>query len=444
MPINKGIPALKLEGDSMQKLSLDRHLSSGMVGSQALPRSPSASPNASPKLSGNLVKVCQRQLAQLVEQLPLLGAWLVFRDRPSPLGNRHRMAVVREERPGFDRQILSEIESELWLHYVDSDRQNVPPDLYFYPLVATDATDKSDIENSGELLAYSPETNSANFAAIAPQKALSLNGDRFCISDESVDEYLLLWAHQPLSAAEQQATAQRFELLSDYLVMGRDHERQQEEIQLLEIAIGRSEHQLRNYLGMIGLYAQNLNWGLSDPIFKEQAMIIGDTVRNMSQNLTQLLNYTKPKKNHIKVQNFQQIIEKIYRLFENKLAEKKVSFFWEKSPLEFEFEPWQIEQVFDNLLSNAIEFSPVGGVVNCHWRLFRNEVMIKMSDRGPGFAPEYLKNAFTPYYSKRPGGTGLGLAIAKKIILDHQGSIWLENLPEGGGQVSVVLPRYAR
>ena len=434
----------------MQKLSLDRHLSSEMMGSQATPRSPSASPKDSPQLSASLVKVCQRQLTQLVEQLPLLGAWLVFRDRPSPLGNRHRMAVVREERPGFDRQILSEIESELWLHeYVDSDRQNVPqnvpPDLYFYPLVATDATDKSDPENSGELLAPSPGINPANLAAIAPQKTLSLNGDRSGISEDSpVDEYLLLWAHQPLSTAEQQATAQRVELIGDYLLMIREHERQQEEIQLLEIAIGRSEHQLRNYLGMIGLYAQNLNWGLSDPLFKEQAMIIGDTVRNMSQNLTQLLNYTKPKNNQIKSQDFQEVINRLYRLFENRLSEKPVIFSWEKSPLEFEFEPWQIEQVFENLLSNAIEFSPVGGVVDCQWRLFRNEVMIKMRDRGPGFSPEYLKNAFTPYYSKRPGGTGLGLAIAKKIILDHQGSIWLENLPEGGGQVSVVLPRYAR
>jgi signal transduction histidine kinase len=356
------------------------------------------------------------------------------------------MAVVREDRPGFDPQRLSEIESELWLHeYVDGDRQNVPPDLYFYALVATDATDKSDIENSAELLAYSPGINPPNLAEIAPQKALSLNGDRSGISqDFPVDQYVLLWAHQPLSPAEQQATAERVELIGDYLVMMRDYHRQQEEIHLLEIAIGRSEHQLRNYLGMIGLYAQNLHWGLSDPIFKEQAQIIGDTVRNMSQNLTQLLNYTKPKKNQIQRQNFQQLIEKIYRLFENKLTEKPVVFYWEKSPLEFEFEPWQIEQVFENLLSNAIEFSPVGGVVNCQWRLFRNEVMIQMSDRGPGFSPEYLKNAFTPYYSKRPGGTGLGLAIAKKIILDHQGSIWLENLPEGGGQVSVVLPRYAR
>jgi len=437
MLMNNGISALKPEGHSMQKLSLDRHLSSGMMGSQASPRSPSASPNASPKLSGNLVKVGQRQLTQLVEQLPLLGAWLVFRDRPSPLGTRQRMAMVREAGPGFDPQILSEIESELWLYeYAEGDRQNLPPDLYFYPLVFTDKSDA--------VLAYSPGMNSGTLAPIASKKALSSGGDRSGIpEDPLVDEYLLLWAHQPLSTAEQQATAQRVELIGDYLMMIRDRERQQEEIQLLEIAIGRSEHQLRNYLGMIGLYAQNLHWGLSDPIFKEQAMIIGDTVRNMSQNLTQLLNYTKPKKNQIKVQNFQEIIEKIYRLFENKLTEKKVSFSREKSPLEFEFEPWQIEQVFDNLLSNAIEFSPPGGIITCEWKLFRSEVMIKMSDRGPGFSPEYLKNAFTPYYSKRPGGTGLGLAIAKKIILDHQGSIWLENLPEGGGQVSVVLPRYA-
>jgi signal transduction histidine kinase len=52
-----------------------------------------------------------------------------------------------------------------------------------------------------------------------------------------------------------------------------------------------------------------------------------------------------------------------------------------------------------------------------------------------------LENLFTPFYSKRPGGTGLGLAIAKKIILDHQGSLWAQNLPVGGAQFSMSLPR---
>jgi signal transduction histidine kinase len=101
-----------------------------------------------------------------------------------------------------------------------------------------------------------------------------------------------------------------------------------------------------------------------------------------------------------------------------------------------------MKQVFENLLSNAIDFSPVGGIVTCDWRGFRNEVLVEIGDQGAGLSQEDLKEAFTPFYSRRPGGTGIGLTIAKKIILDHQGSIWVQNLTRGGAQFSFTLPRY--
>jgi signal transduction histidine kinase len=101
----------------------------------------------------------------------------------------------------------------------------------------------------------------------------------------------------------------------------------------------------------------------------------------------------------------------------------------------------QIKQVFDNLLSNAVHFSPFGGTVTCQWQIFRHEVLFEISDQGPGLSEEDLKQAFTAFYSRRPGGTGLGLAIAKKIILDHHGNLWVQNLPGGGAQFSFTLPR---
>ena len=73
--------------------------------------------------------------------------------------------------------------------------------------------------------------------------------------------------------------------------------------------------------------------------------------------------------------------------------------------------------------------------------VFRDEVLVKVSDQGPGLSEEDLKQAFTPFYTRRPGGTGLGLAIAKKIILDHKGSLWVQNLSSGGAQFSFSLPR---
>ncbi|MGH7999722.1 MAG: sensor histidine kinase, partial [Brasilonema sp.] len=101
----------------------------------------------------------------------------------------------------------------------------------------------------------------------------------------------------------------------------------------------------------------------------------------------------------------------------------------------------QMKQVFDNILSNAVHFSPDFGTITCSWQIFQSEVFIKISDEGPGLSQEDIKKIFTPFYSRRPGGTGLGLTIAKKIVLDHQGSLWAQSLPQGGAQFCLILPR---
>lgn len=412
----------------MQELSLHRHLSPEKIRPEEMPRSPNISPN----LTSNLASVCERQVAELVGQLPLLGAWIVCRTRSHPLGKRHRFRVVCEERPGFDPTIVSELESEVWRDGegdIQAEKALNNINIYFYPLFS---------RGCSELAISAPRSSStANLS-------VHLSDGKLPSPAKDLDEYLLLWAALPLSSSQQQTIEQRVQLLKDYLIMGRDCSRQQEEIHLLEQAIGRAEHQLRNYLANIGIYAQNINLGADDSSLKEQAKVIRDTVREMSANLNQLLICGQPKKNKFIKQNFSLIIEGILQVLTPNICKKNIQIEQSQNILNFEGDFWQIKQVFENLLSNAIEFSPWGGLVTCQWQGFPNEVLIKISDRGPGFSAEDLQNAFTPYYSKRPGGTGLGLAIAKKIILDHKGSIWLENLPEGGAQVSVILPRYAQ
>ena len=101
----------------------------------------------------------------------------------------------------------------------------------------------------------------------------------------------------------------------------------------------------------------------------------------------------------------------------------------------------QIQQVFDNLISNAIHFSPNFGKITIERQTFQEEVLIKISDQGPGIPFEDIQKVFNPFYSHRVGGTGLGLTIAKKIILDHRGNICAQNLPDGGAAFSIILPR---
>ncbi|NJO86091.1 MAG: ATP-binding protein [Synechococcaceae cyanobacterium RM1_1_27] len=104
--------------------------------------------------------------------------------------------------------------------------------------------------------------------------------------------------------------------------------------------------------------------------------------------------------------------------------------------------PFLLSQALENLLSNAIEFSPPGGEIICTCRPLGMRIVITIADQGPGLSPEALQSAFTAFYSSRPHGTGLGLTIAQKIVTDHNGLLWVENRPTGGAQFSIGLPMF--
>lgn len=106
--------------------------------------------------------------------------------------------------------------------------------------------------------------------------------------------------------------------------------------------------------------------------------------------------------------------------------------------------PDRLPQVFLNLLENAIQHTPVGGIVTVEaWEVFednRNWIVCGVKDSGPGFDPSDLPRVFEPFFTRRTGGTGLGLSIVQKIIEEHEGSISAGNPPEGGALMVVRLP----
>ncbi|WP_245924082.1 stimulus-sensing domain-containing protein [Niveispirillum cyanobacteriorum] len=112
----------------------------------------------------------------------------------------------------------------------------------------------------------------------------------------------------------------------------------------------------------------------------------------------------------------------------------------------------RLTQVFQNLLSNALSFSPPGGVVRFKVRSLPDRVEITCEDQGPGIPEGKLDAIFDRFYSERPKSeafgkhSGLGLSISKQIIDAHQGRIFADNIKGADGAVqgarfTVVLPR---
>ncbi len=104
----------------------------------------------------------------------------------------------------------------------------------------------------------------------------------------------------------------------------------------------------------------------------------------------------------------------------------------------------KIEQVCLNILINAMQAMPTGGVIQMasatSWSDGRKFVHLSFSDEGVGIAPENLPRLFDPYFTTRSDGTGLGLANADRIVTDHGGKILVESAVGAGTVVTVCLP----
>ena len=104
--------------------------------------------------------------------------------------------------------------------------------------------------------------------------------------------------------------------------------------------------------------------------------------------------------------------------------------------------PLKLNQVFLNLVVNAIQACAPGGGIELRTRADDDEVVIEVSDDGPGIPPENLARVFEPFFTTKPvgSGMGLGLSVSYGIVRDHGGAIQAENGPGGGATFRVRLP----
>lgn len=116
-------------------------------------------------------------------------------------------------------------------------------------------------------------------------------------------------------------------------------------------------------------------------------------------------------------------------------------------PLMVNGEMEKLTQVFVNLLSNAVRFTPQGGMITVRLLPGKKELTVEVSDTGIGIAPAELEKIFTEFYQiedhlvRREGGLGLGLSIAQGVVKQHNGRIWAESKGLGkGATFKVVLP----
>ncbi|MCS7171863.1 MAG: HAMP domain-containing histidine kinase [Armatimonadetes bacterium] len=127
--------------------------------------------------------------------------------------------------------------------------------------------------------------------------------------------------------------------------------------------------------------------------------------------------------------------------------ERGVQVILEASPgLEVEVDPDRMRQVLQNLLHNAIRFTPPGGAVRFRVSRTAQGIRIELEDEGPGVPPGDLPYIFEPFYradrsrSRETGGSGLGLAVVRRLVESHGGEVRAENRVPRGARFVVELP----
>jgi signal transduction histidine kinase len=201
-------------------------------------------------------------------------------------------------------------------------------------------------------------------------------------------------------------------------------------------------HEIRNPLFGISAIGQIFERELKDPEQQELCRALLAETKRLNQLVEELLIYGRPMKLNREDTDLRVLWEEVLDLHREELRQRciKVSGDYAvRHPIAF-FDPYQIRQVFMNLLRNAMEATPDGGSISITMLIADNFLMFQVTDTGSGIPKENLEHVFDLFYTTKPKGTGLGLAICRKIMRDHGGEIVIESTVGAGTTVAITLP----
>ncbi len=209
-------------------------------------------------------------------------------------------------------------------------------------------------------------------------------------------------------------------------------------------------HDLRSPLAVIAGAARSLSEPdeITRNARRELAHTIGEESDRLSSLVRNLLDMTKLTSGAVKVnkewQPLDEVVAAALARMEEQLRPWKVSVNLPRDPPLLPIDAVLIEQVLVNLLENATKYTPKGTALELSARLDDREVIVELSDRGPGIPLDQVAAIFEKFYrlprEREGGGAGLGLAICRGIILAHGGRIWAENRAGGGASFYFTIP----
>jgi len=244
--------------------------------------------------------------------------------------------------------------------------------------------------------------------------------------------------------------------ISGLVAVLHDTTEQEKEERERRLFVSNVSHELRTPLTSVKSYLEALDEGaLYDPVAPDFIKVSLDETNRMMRMVTDLLHLSRidnaTTQLDVELINFTAFITFILNRFDKMRSqdeEKKYEIVrdYPINSVWIEIDTDKMTQVIDNILNNAIKYSPDGGKITVSMKTTDDQMILSIKDQGLGIPKQDLPKIFDRFYrvdrarSRAQGGTGLGLAIAKEIIKQHNGFIWAKSEYGKGSTFTIVLP----
>jgi two-component system, NtrC family, nitrogen regulation sensor histidine kinase NtrY len=213
----------------------------------------------------------------------------------------------------------------------------------------------------------------------------------------------------------------------------------------------RLAHELKNPLFPLQTTVENLQRAKEqspeqfEEVFRESTGILLSEIENLKTIVGRFSDFARMPQPELAPVNLNEVVRGIVKLFEAQFSAVG------RPPITPELhlaeglptiqaDALLLHRVVENLILNAMDAMPAGGVLMLRTSHENSGVDLEVSDTGTGLTPEECERLFTPYYTTKQHGTGLGLAIVQSVISDHSGSISVESETSVGTSFHIHLP----
>ncbi|VKV40248.1 histidine kinase [Streptococcus pneumoniae] len=244
--------------------------------------------------------------------------------------------------------------------------------------------------------------------------------------------------------------------ISGLVAVLHDTTEQEKEERERRLFVSNVSHELRTPLTSVKSYLEALDEeALCETVAPDFIKVSLDETNRMMRMVTDLLHLSRIDNAtsllDVELINFTAFITFILNRFDKMKGQEKEKKYelvrdYPINSIWMEIDTDKMTQVVDNILNNAIKYSPDGGKITVRMKTTEDQMILSISDHGLGIPKQDLPRIFDRFYrvdrarSRAQGGTGLGLSIAKEIIKQHKGFIWAKSEYGKGSTFTIVLP----